>query len=112
MLEAEYAELNKYTLKASETVARYYDSLESLTKEDKKYIIEKILAELDIILLWTANIRHQLLQQTSISAATTKLVINQSLAELKVTMETAKTLSFNFTAIYHGIRDDIKNEIV
>lgn len=112
MLEAEYNELNKYTLSASKMVADYKDAIDTLTEKDKKYRIEKILAELDIILLWTANIRHQLLQQSSTMPATMKIQVNQSLNELKTTMETAKTLSFNFTAVYHGIRDDIKNEVV
>lgn len=110
-MELEFNELNKYTLKASESVAKYYDNIESYTKKDKQLIIEKILAELDIILLWTANLRHQLIQQSSTLPSSMKLSINQSLSELKTTMETAKTLSFNFTAIYHGTRDAIKGEI-
>lgn len=112
MLEAEYNELNKYTLSASQQVADYRDKIDELIDKDKKYRIEKILAELDIVLLWTANIRHQLLMQSTTMPATMKIQINQSLSELKTTMETAKTLSFNFTAIYHGIRDEIKNEVV
>jgi hypothetical protein len=111
MFEAEYNELNIYTLKASKTVADYYDRHKELTNKDKKYIIEKVLAELDIILLWTMNIRHQILQQINTAPGTIKIQMNQALSELKTTMETAKTLSFNFTAIYHGIRDDIKETI-
>lgn len=108
MLENEYAELNTYTLKASQTVADYYDRLESLTEKDKQYIIEKILAELDIVLLWTMNIRHQLLMQLSTAPGAYKIALNQALSELKITQDSAKTLSFNFTAIYHGARDHIK----
>lgn len=111
MLEAEYNELNEYTIKASKTVADYYDRLSELTNKDKKYVIEKILSELDIVLLWTMNIRHQLLQQIQTAPGTIKIQMNQALSELKISMDTAKTLSFNFTAIYHGIRDDIKEDI-
>ena len=111
MLELEYEELNRYTLKSSETIANYYDRLSELTDKDRQYLIEKILAELDIILIFTMNIRHQLLMQLSNAPGTIKIQINQSLGELKTTMETAKTLSFNFTAIYHGTRDKIKEDL-
>lgn len=111
MLEQEYNELNMYTLRASKTIADYYDRLENLTNKDKQYLIEKILAELDIVLAWTMNIRHQLLQQISTAPATVKIQMNQNLSELKTSMETAKTLSFNFTAVYHGIRDYVKGSI-
>lgn len=111
MLEAEFNELNMYTLRASKAIADYYDRLETLTDKDKLYIIEKVLAEVDIILAWTMNIRHQVLQQVNTAPATLKIQMNQSLNELKTTMETAKTISFNFTAIYHGIRDHVKGAI-
>ena len=59
MLENEFNELNKYTIKASKSTAQYYDNVDNYTDKEKLTIIEKILAELDIILLWTMNIRHQ-----------------------------------------------------
>lgn len=34
--------------------------------------------------------------------------MQQSLSELKITQDTAKTLSFNFTAVYHNSRDRVK----
>lgn len=111
MLEAEYNELNKYTLEASKLIADYYDRLEDLTDKDKQYVIEKILAKIDIVLIFTMNIRHQLLQQLSTAPSTMKIQMSQSLSELKTTMETAKTLSFNFTAVYHGSRDHLKSVI-
>lgn len=111
MLEAEYEELNRYTLKASKTVADYYDRYSELNDKDREYVIEKILAELDIILLWTMNIRHQLLIQLNTAPGTVKIAINQALSELKTTQDSAKTLSFNFTAVYHGARDRIKEGI-
>lgn len=111
MLEAEYAELNKYTYNASKTIADYYDRLESLTDKDKQYIIEKVLAELDLILVLTMNIRHQILGQLHTAPGTIKIQLDKALSELKTTMETAKTMSFNFTAIYHGARDRIKETI-
>lgn len=111
MFEAEYNELNKYTLKASQSIANYYDKLPSLTDKDKQYIIEKILAELDIILIFAMNIRHQMLNALANTPATIRIQITQHLNELKTTSETAKTLSFNFTAIYHSTRDKLKGEI-
>lgn len=111
MLEAEYNELNIYTLKASKSIADYYDRLSNLSDKDKQYVIEKILAELDIILVFTMNIRHQILSQLNTAPATIRIQLNQSLTELKTTMETAKTLSFNFTAVYHSTRDKIKETI-
>ena len=35
MLEAEYNELNEYTIKASKTVADYYDRFKDMTNKDK-----------------------------------------------------------------------------
>ena len=111
MLEAEYNELNKYTAKASVSIADYYDRLDSLSETDRQYVIEKILAELDLILVLTMNVRHQILQQMNSMAATVRIQMSQALSELKTTMETAKTLSFNFTAIYHGSRDRSKGTL-
>lgn len=112
MLEAEYNELNQYTIKASKSIADYYDRLQDLTDKDKQYVIEKILAELDIVLIFTMNIRHQLLQKIQTMPATMRIQLNQALSEIKTTADTAKTLSFNFTAIYHSTRDHIKGELI
>lgn len=113
MLEAEYQELNKFTIEASTAIAQYHDKLEDnlLTDKDKQYLIEKILAKIDIVLALTMNIRHQLLMQITTAPATIKIQLNQALSELKTTMDTAKTLSFNYTAIYHGTRDRIKGTL-
>lgn len=111
MLEVEYNELNKFTLEASQCIAQYHDTLENMSEKDKRYMIEKILAKLDIVLIFTMQIRHQLLQQQDTMPATMRLQINQALGELKTTMETAKTLSFNFTAVYYSVRDAIKGEL-
>jgi hypothetical protein len=51
------------------------------------------------------------LQQKDKMATTIQIQINQHLSELKITQDTAKTLSFNFTAIYHGTRDKIKETL-
>lgn len=111
MLEAEYKELNNFTLEASKAICDYHDRLDDLTEKDKKYIIEKILAKLDIVLVFVMQIRHQLLQQINTVPATVRLQINQALSELKTTMETAKTLSFNYTAVYYSVRDAIKGDL-
>lgn len=111
MLEAEYQELNNFTLQASKAIAQYHDTLEDMTEKDKKYMIEKILAKLDVVLVFTMQIRHRLLQDYSTLPATMKLHVNQALSELKTTMETAKTLSFNFTAVYYSVRDAIKGDL-
>lgn len=108
MLEAEYNELNKYTIEASKAIADYHDRLDDLSDKDKLYVVEKILAKLDIVLIFTMNIRHQVLQQSNSMPATVRVQLNQALNELKTTMETAKTLSFNFTAVYHATRDKTK----
>lgn len=111
MLEAEFAELNNYVLDASKVIADYHDKLNDLTDKDKRYIIEKILAKVDIVLVFTMTLRHQLLQQLSSVPASTKIQMNQALNELKSTADTAKTLSFNFTAVYYSVRDAIKGAI-
>lgn len=108
MLEEEYNELNKYTIEASRAVADYHDRLDDLSDKDKLYVVEKILAKLDIILIFTMNIRHQILEQMKSMPATVRVACSQALNELKTTMETAKTLSFNFTAVYHATRDKTK----
>lgn len=108
MLEAEYNELNKYTIEASRAIADYHDRLDDLSDKDKLYVVEKILAKLDIVLIFTMNIRHQVVQQLNSMPATVRVQLNQALNELKTTMETAKTLSFNFTAVYHATRDKTK----
>lgn len=112
MLEAEYNELNKFTIQASEAIADYNDRFNDLTSKDKKYIIEKILAYLDIVLVFTMNIRHQILQQLATSPNAIRIQLNQHLSELKVTVETTKTLSFNYTTILNSIRDDLKNDVL
>jgi len=112
MLEDEYRELNQYTIKASKTVADYYDRLSELTEKDKQYCIEKILAELDIVLIFTMNIRHQILQKLDSYPTTIRIQLNQSLSELKTTADTAKTLSFNFTTILNDIREKIKHQLL
>ena len=111
MFEAEYNELNKYTIEASTAIADYHDRLNDMSDSDKQYVIEKILAKLDIVLIFTMNIRHQILQQLNEMPATIRVQMNQALSELKTTMETAKTLSFNFTAVYHATRDKLKGTI-
>lgn len=108
MFDAEYNELNKYTIEASKEIARYHDRLEELSDKDKLYVIEKILAKLDIVLIFTMNIRHQILQQLDSMPATVRVQLNQAISELKTTADTAKTLSFNFTAVYHATRDKTK----
>lgn len=111
MLEAEFKELNNYVLDASKIIADYHDRLDDMTDKDKRYVIEKILAKVDIVLVFTMSLRHQLLQQLSSVPASAKLQMNQALGELKSTAETAKTLSFNFTAVYYSVRDAIKSAI-
>ena len=108
MLEQEYNELNQYTIKASEAVADYYDRFDSLTAKDKKYVIDKILSLLDIVLIFTMNIRHQLIVKLNNASASLRIQLNQHLVELKTTADTAKTLSFNFTTILNSTRDDLK----
>ena len=112
MLEAEYNELNNYVLKASQAVADYHDRLENMTNKDKKYVIEKILSYLDIVLIFTMNIRHQIILKLNSAPQSMRIQYNQHLTELKTTMETAKTLSFNFTTILNSIRDDIKEDVL
>lgn len=113
MLENEYAEINKYTLLASKTIAQYYDRLEedSLTDKDKQYIIEKILAQLDMVCVITMQIRNQIIEESQHAPGAMQIAFNKAKDDIKQTFETAKVMSYNFTAIYHGVRDNIKGAI-
>lgn len=113
MLENEYQEINKYTLLASKTIAQYYDRLEenSLSNKDKLYIIEKILAQLDMVCVITMQIRNQIVMDYQTAPGSVQIAINKAKDDLKQTFETAKVMSYNFTAVYHGIRDKEKNEL-
>lgn len=113
MIENEYQEINKYTLLASKTIAQYYDRLEgnSLTDKDKLYIIEKILAQLDMVCVITMQIRNQIILEYQNLPGSVQIAINKAKDDLKQTFETAKVMSYNFTAVYHGIRDKAKNEL-
>lgn len=113
MLEAEYAEINKYTLLASKTIAQYYDRLDenSLTDKDKQYIIEKILAQLDMVCVITMQIRNQLIEQSQNAPGAMQIAFNKAKDDIKQTFETAKVMSYNFTAIYYGTRDNAKLEL-
>lgn len=112
MLEIEYQELNKYTLQASQSITSYYDNMDKLNSKDKKYRFEKILAELDIVLVFTMNIRHQILQKLESMPPTVRIQMNQSLSELKTTVDTAKTLSFNFTTLLNDIREETRHQLL
>ena len=113
MLEKEYAEINKYTLLASKTIAQYYDRLEenSLTDKDKQYLIEKILAQLDMVCVITMQIRNQLVLDNQNVSGAMQIAVNKAKEDIKQTFETAKVMSYNFTAIYHGVRDTLKGTL-
>lgn len=113
MLEREYQEINKYTLLANRTIAQYYDRLDenTLTDKDRQYLIEKILAQLDMVCVITMQVRNQIILDYGTAPGSVQIAMNKVKDDLKQTFETAKVMSYNFTAIYHGTRDRIKGEI-
>lgn len=109
MFELELQQSAELISDTNTSIAEYYDTERNNTA-DKIVCIENVLAKSSLSIAFLLQFRYQILQVQSDSPQSSKIVMNNLLAELKTQLDALKTISFNFTTLMNSSRDRLKEQ--
>ena len=104
MFEDQLKSLQDLNAQATTAIITYYKGLDD-SPEDKLYNIERALANLDILIMYCIQVRNSIQTEIKTLPASSKRAAYDSLEELRIVQDSAKTVSYNLTAVMHSIRD-------
>ena len=109
MFELELDQAAELIADTNIVIAEYYDSHDGI--KDKIELIERILAKSSLAIAFLLQFRYQILKTKTNTPQSSRIVLDNLLAELKVQLDALKTISFNFTTLMNSSRDKYKEEL-
>lgn len=108
MFELELEEARNLVVDTNESISNFFSIDFSSAKRVEA--VEEILAKSSLLIAYLIQLRYMALMQQNDCPQSTKIILNNLLAELKVQLDAFKTISYNFSAMLYSCRDRVKED--
>jgi predicted ATPase len=116
MYEQEINEIKNLSIEVNQALIDYEEtqvSATTLSGDKLKSQIDaliRVVSKVSLLMHYITQVRLDLVYNKSSVSASTKLILQQLLDELRLQLESCKTTSFNYTTILNALRDKFKLE--